>query len=81
MPEAMYYHRYIDADKKQRLCEMLHTQVEERETDTVTVCTKEERPWTERAETSLLDVYDEILVETELINNETALQVSERNRF
>ena len=38
----------------------------------------------DRAETSLLDMYGEILVEnetTEQMNNETAQQVSERNRF
>ena len=54
------------------------------ETDTVTVCTLEERPRTDRVETSLLVMYDEILVEnetTEQINNETAQQVSEINRF
>ena len=46
--------------------------------------TEEERPRTDRAETSLLDLYDEILVEnetTEQMNDETAQQVSERNRF
>jgi hypothetical protein len=35
------------------------------EKDTVTVRTGEERPGVDRAETSLLDMYDEILVETE----------------
>ena len=52
--------------------------------DTVTVRIEEERPRTARAETSLLDTYDEILFEnetTEQINNETAPQVSEINRF
>ncbi|KAM9528684.1 microtubule-associated serine/threonine-protein kinase 2 isoform 5-T5 [Salvelinus alpinus] len=49
------------------------------ETDTVTVRTEEERPRTDRAETSLLDMYDEILVEnetTEQMSNETAQQSS-----
>ena len=51
---------------------MLHTQLDKVETDTVTVCTEEERPRTDGAETPLLDMYDEILVETEQMNNETA---------
>jgi hypothetical protein len=85
MLDARYKDRYFDADKKQglRVC-MLQTQLDKMETDTVTVRTEEERPWTNRAETSLLDMYDEILVENETtkqMNNETAQQVSERNRF
>ena len=75
MLNAMYMDCYFDADKKQGLCKMLHTQLDKMETDTVTVRTKEDRPWTDRAETSLLDMYDDILVEsetTEQINNETA---------
>ena len=68
---------------------MLQTQLDKMEMVTVTVCTEEEdprqkRPWTDRAEISLLDVYDEILVENETtaqMNTETAQQVSERNRF
>ena len=54
------------------------------ETDTMTVRTEEEMPRTDRAETSLLDMYDEILVEnetTEQMNNKTAQQVNEGNRF
>ena len=46
--------------------------------------TEEEAQRTDRAETSLLDMYDEILVEnetTEQMNNKTAQQVSERNRL
>ena len=61
-----------------------YTQLDKMETDTVIVRNEEERPGTDRAETSLLDIYDEILVEnetTEQMNNETAQQVSERNRF
>ena len=84
MLDAMYKDRYFDADKKQGLSEMLITQLDKMEMDTVTVHTEEEKPWTDRAETSLLDLYDEILVEnetTEQMNNETAQQVSERNRF
>ena len=70
MLNARYKDRYFDADKKQGLCEMLQTQLDKMETDTVTVRTKEEnpwqkRPWTDRPETSLLDLYDEILVENE----------------
>ena len=63
---------------------MLQTQLDKMETDTVTVRSEEERPLTDRAETSLLDMYDEILVANETaeqINNKTAQQVSERNRF
>jgi hypothetical protein len=81
---AKYKDHYFDADKKQGLREMLHTQLDKMETDTVTVHTEEERPQTDRAEPSLLDMYDEILVEnetTEQMNNETGQQVSERNRF
>ena len=84
MLDAMYKDRYLEADKKQGLREMLHTQLNNMETDTVTVRTEEEKPRTDRAETSLLDMYDEILVEnetTEQMNNETAQQVSEINRF
>ena len=47
---------YFDADIKQVSREMLQTQLDKMETDTVTVRTEEERPWTDRAETSLLDV-------------------------
>ena len=57
---------------------MFHTQLDKMETDTVTVRTEEERSRTDRAETSLLDMYDGILVEnetTEQMNNETAQQV------
>jgi hypothetical protein len=41
---------------------MLQTWLDRMETDTVTVHTEEERPQADRAETSLLDMYDEILV-------------------
>ena len=78
MLDARYKDRYFDADKKRGLREMLHTQLDKMETDTVTVRTEEERPRTDRPETSLLDMYDEILVEnemTEQMNNETAQQV------
>ncbi|CAB1317071.1 unnamed protein product [Coregonus sp. 'balchen'] len=82
MLDARYKDHYFDADKKQCLREMLQSQLDKMETDTVTVHTKEEdprqkRPRTDRAETSLLDMYDEILVEngtTEQMNNETAQQ-------
>jgi hypothetical protein len=65
MLDARYKGRYFDADKKQGLREMLQTQLDKMETDTVAVRTEEERPRTDRAETSLLDMYDEILVENE----------------
>jgi hypothetical protein len=84
MFHARYKDRYFKADKKQGLHEMLHTPLDKMETDTVIVRTEEERPRTDRAEPSLLDMYDEILVEnetTEQMNNESAQQVSERNRF
>ena len=81
MLDARYKDCYFDADKKQGLREMLQTQLDKMEKDTVTVHTEEERPRTDRDETSLLDMYDEILVETEQMNNETAQQVSERNRI
>ena len=44
MLDAMYKARYFDADKKRGLREMLSTQLDKMETDTVTVCTEEERP-------------------------------------
>ena len=69
MLDAMYKGRYFDADKKQGLREMLHTQLDKMEMDTVTVCTEEERLQTDRAETSLLDMHDEILVENEQMNS------------
>jgi hypothetical protein len=84
MLDAMYQDRYFDADKKQGLRVMLHTQLEKMEMGTVTVRTEEERLRTDRAETSLLGMFDEILVENETIeqiNKETAQQVSEGNRF
>ena len=81
MLDARYKDRYFNADKKHGLREMLQTQLDKTEMDTVTVHTQEESPLTDRAETSLLDMYDEILVETEQMNNKTAQQVSERNRF
>jgi hypothetical protein len=77
MLDARYKDRYFDADKKQGLREMLQTQLDEMETDTVTVRTEEERPLTDRAETSLLDTYDQILVVTEQRN----ITASKRNRF
>ena len=82
--DAWYKDRYFVADKKRGLREMLHTHLDKMETYTVIVRTEEERPRTDRAETSLLDMYDLILVEnetTERMNNETAQQVSEINRF
>jgi hypothetical protein len=63
MLDAMYMDRYFDADKKQGLREMLQTLLEKMEMDTVTVGTEEERPRADRAETSLLDMYNQILVE------------------
>jgi hypothetical protein len=51
---------------------MLQTELDKMETDTVTVCTEGEKPQTDRAETSLLDMCDEILVETEQMNNKTS---------
>ena len=63
MLDARYEDLYFDADNKQGLCEMLDTQLDKMETDTVR--TEEERPRTDRAENSLLDMYDEILVENE----------------
>ena len=61
-------------------CERL---LDRMETDRVTVCTEEERPQTDRAETSLLDMYDEILVQNETTEqiNKTAQHVSEINCF
>jgi hypothetical protein len=50
----------------------------------VTVRTEQERPRTDKAETSLLDMCDEVLVEnetTEQMNNKTAQQLREINRF
>ena len=57
MLDARYKDRYFDADKKQGLREMLQTQLDKMEKDTVTVHTEEERPRTDRAETSLYDVW------------------------
>jgi hypothetical protein len=54
MFDAMYKDRYFDADKKQGIREMLHTQLDKMEMDPVTVRIEEERPRTGRAETSLL---------------------------
>jgi hypothetical protein len=48
MLDAMCKDIYFDADKKQRLREMLHTHLDKMETDTVTVRTEEERPQTDR---------------------------------
>ena len=48
MLDARYKDRYFDADKKQGLREMLHTQLDKMETDTVTAPTEEERPQTDR---------------------------------
>ena len=80
MLDGWYMYRFFDADKKQVLREMLKTQLDKMETDSVTVHTEEERPQTDRAETSLVDMCDEILFEnetTEQMNNETAQQVKE----
>jgi hypothetical protein len=58
--------------------ELLHTPLDKIETDTVTMRTEEEGPRTDRAETSLFHMYDEILAEnerTEQITNETAHSV------
>ena len=79
MPDAMYKDPYFDADKTQGLREMLQTQLDKMEMDTVTVDTDEEdprqkRPRTDRVETSLLDMYNEILVE-----NEMTEQTEQRN--
>ena len=46
MLDARYKDRYFDTDKKQGLPEMLHTP-DKMETDTVTVRTEDERPWTD----------------------------------
>jgi hypothetical protein len=76
MLDAMYEDCCFDEDKKQGLHEMLHTQLDKIETDTLT---EEEKPRTDKA-FSLLDMYDEILVEnemTEQMNNETAQQIGE----
>ncbi|KAK6306786.1 hypothetical protein J4Q44_G00237110 [Coregonus suidteri] len=77
MLDARYKDRYFNADKKQGLREMLQTQLDKMETDTEEEDLRQKRPRTDRAETSLLDMYDEILVEngtTEEMNNETAQQ-------
>ena len=59
---------------------MLHTQLDKKEMDTVTMRTEEERPRTDRAETSLLDMIKSWL-RMKQMNNEKAQQVSERNMF
>ena len=41
------YNGVISADKKQGLREMLHTPLDKMETDTLTVHTEEEKPWTD----------------------------------
>jgi hypothetical protein len=51
MLDVRYKDRYFDADKKQGLREMLQTELDKMEMDTVTVCTEGERPWTDRAKT------------------------------
>ena len=48
MLDARYKDRYFDAGKKQGLREMLHTQLDKMETDTVTAGTEEERPQRKR---------------------------------
>jgi hypothetical protein len=67
MLDVWYKDHYFDADK-QGLREMLHTQLDNLKTHSDrgnTQRTEEKRPWTDRAETSLLDMYDEILDENE----------------
>jgi hypothetical protein len=49
--DARYKDRYFDADREQGLREMLHTQLDKMEKDTVTVCTEKERHRTDRSET------------------------------
>jgi hypothetical protein len=46
--DARYKGLYFEADKKQGLREMLHTQLDKMETDTVTVRTEEEKSRTDR---------------------------------
>jgi hypothetical protein len=53
MLDARYKYRYFDADKKQGLREMLQTQMDKMETDTVTVGTEEEDPQQKRQQTEI----------------------------
>ena len=61
MLDAMYKDRCFNADKKQGLREMLHTQLDKMKKD----CVHRGRGATDRDETSLFDMHDEILVENE----------------
>jgi hypothetical protein len=80
MLNARYKGRYFDADKKQGLCEMLDTAGQDGNGQSASVHRGREpttEKATDRAETSLLDMHDENLVEnvtTDQINNETAQQ-------
>ena len=76
MLDAMSKDRYFDADKKQGLREMLHTQLDKMETDTVTVRTEEERSWTDRE--LKLHCLTCMMKSWLRLNNETAQQ---SNRF
>ena len=83
MLDARYKDRYFHADKKQSLREMLYTAGQDG------IGHNDSAHWrrgptteeaTDRAETSLLDMYDEIIFgngTTEQMNNETAQQVKE----
>ena len=51
MLDARYKDRYFDAGKKQGLCEIVPTQLDKKETDTVTVRTEEEDPRQKRPRT------------------------------
>ena len=61
MLDARYEDRYFDADTKQGLCEILDTDGEEDGNGSA----PRKRGHGQRAETSLLDMHDEILVENE----------------
>jgi hypothetical protein len=78
MLDAIYKDRYLDADKKEGLGEMLHTQLDKMETDTVTVGTKRGHGQTKLKLHCLTCMMKSWLIMKRL-NNETH-QVSEINK-
>ena len=83
MLDARYKDRYADVEKKQGLRETLTDTAGQDGNGHSDGAHRRRGPTTDRDETSLLDMHDEILVENETTeqNNKTAQQVSERNRF
>ena len=65
MLDAMYKDRYFDADKKEGLREMLHIAGQHGNGHSDSAHRGRGHGQTDRAETSQLDMYDEILVENE----------------